>query len=326
MGIPSHPTMALPHGDRNYRCMTTQQKFRAGVGGGAMIRLTDLIRTARFGAGLFCPRCGHRRIQRWGSFQCRSGRRHRYRCAGCGRTFSDFTGSPLAYLKLPDVWRDFCDIALGTATIRRAARMLCIHTSTAFRWRHRLLDRLLATERVVLGGEVSLDLAWLPFSAKGARQLERAPRRRVFDGFSFETTVDWIVVACAEDGSSFARRLGTETPTSSRIQEVLGSRLDQRARLVAPRNRRIPFAPVAAALGIPLDVGPSHAVWRREPRGAEPGRLYMVRVRHWLRRFRGVASRYLDGYLVWFRALAASCPEGGRPEVEVAASPLGIFP
>lgn len=291
-----------------------------------MNRLTRMIRSARFGSGLFCPRCGHRRVQRWGSFQCRSGRRHRYRCIGCGRTFSDFTGSPLAYLKLPEVWREFCDIALGAATIRRAARMLSIHTSTAFRWRHRLLNRLLATERVALGGEVSLDLEWLPFSAKGARQLERAPRRRVFEGLSFETTVVWIVVACAENGSSFATRLGTQTPTSSRIHAVLDSRVDRRARLVAPRNRQIPFAPIAAALGISLDVGPSHAVWRSSRCGAEPSRLYMVRVRRWLRRFRGVASRYLDGYLVWFRALAASCPEGARPDVEVAASPLGIFP
>lgn len=290
-----------------------------------MIRLTRLIRSARFGNGLFCPRCGHRRVQRWGSFECRSGRRHRYRCTGCGRTFSDFTGSPLAYLKLPEVWSHFCDIALGPSTIRRAARMLAIHASTAFRWRHRLLDRLLATERVELGGQVSLDLAWLPFSAKGARQLERVPRRRVFEGLSFETTVLWIVVACAEDGSSFATQLGTATPKASRIQAVLGSRVDRRARLVAPRNRQIPFAPVAAALGIPLDVGPSHAVWLSTRSGAEPGRLYMVRVRRWLRRFRGVASRYLDGYLVWFRALAASCPEGVRSDVEVVASPLGIF-
>ncbi|MEQ1918322.1 MAG: transposase, partial [Elusimicrobiota bacterium] len=56
------------------------------------------LQTLRWKAGLRCPRCGHRNC----SLHARGkdGRR-KLRCSGCGRTFNDLTGTPLARTHLP---------------------------------------------------------------------------------------------------------------------------------------------------------------------------------------------------------------------------------
>ena len=62
------------------------------------------FRRLRFGERPSCPRCDADRVHRWGSF---SGRK-RYRCVACRRTFSDFTGTPLAYIKKLPAWSPYC--------------------------------------------------------------------------------------------------------------------------------------------------------------------------------------------------------------------------
>ena len=37
---------------------------------------------------------------------------------------------------------------------------------------------------------------------------------------------------------------------------------------------------------------------------------YDSRLKDWIRRFRGVATRYLDSYLGWFRAIDRTCGTG----------------
>lgn len=263
-----------------------------------------VVRRLRFRDGVFCPRCGHRRIHRWGRFKSRFGSRRRYRCLHCGRTFSDLTGTPLAYLKRLDLWRRFCQIALGPLTIRGVADRLGIHRTTSFRWRHLLLHRLRQTEVVRLRDRVSLEIDWLPFSEKGSRRLQRPPRRLRFEGvFSFETRVEWIIVACDHGRGSFATTVGSRRPRHRLIRAALEPALEAPTALVCSRNRLIPFTPVATAFDVPLELEyPANREARRDQE-PERGRVYMARVRRWLKRFHGVATRYLDHYLLWFRIL-----------------------
>lgn len=305
--ILSRPAMVLPHRRCNCGPMTDRASIsrpRPCIAAPAFP--VGVVRRLRFRNGRFCPRCGHRRIHRWGSFQSKCGPpRQRYRCIRCGRTFSDFTGTPLAYLKRLDRWRQFCRIALGRLTVRGVAERVGIHRTTSFRWRHLLLARLRAIEVVDLRDRVSLDVGWLPFSAKGSRRLQRPARRRRFEGFSFETRVEWIVVACDHRRGSYATQVGPRRPRHEAIRAALEPALGAPTAIVCPRNRLIPFTPVASALDVPLELECPR--YSNPPRDKEPerGRIYMVRVRRWLKRFRGVATRYLDHYLIWFRILGS---------------------
>jgi transposase-like protein len=107
----------------------------------ALVRCTEiecsLSRTAPS-----CPRCRSTELHKWGRYQriggC--GATQRYRCKECGKTFNEFTGTPLAHLKYQDKWADIGWCLLEGLSVRRSAEELQVHPSTAFRWRHRFLS------------------------------------------------------------------------------------------------------------------------------------------------------------------------------------------
>lgn len=279
-----------------------------------------LFRQIRFRHGIVCPHCDHSRIHRWGSF----GWRRRYRCLGCRRTFSDFTGTPLAYLKRIELWPRFCLLSLQVPTVRDAARRLGIHVTTSFRWRHRLLSGLLRTESAELGGRVSVSLKWFPRSEKGSRTLSRPARRTAFRGyFSHECDAEWVVFASADDGQSFAKAIGRRLPTPRSVQWALTSHVVSGSTLLSRPNHRGIIDQAASRLGCDFE---REVARRGHERVLTPtsARLHVLRLMRWLRRFFGVATRYLENYLVWFRLMELVA----RPEARQSLGPLlaGAFP
>lgn len=274
-----------------------------------------LFRHLRFRHGLFCPRCGHTRIHRWGRYGCR----RRYRCLGCRRTFSDFTGTPLAYLKRVELWPRFCSLALHAPTVRAAAHRLGIDPSTSFRWRHRLLASLCRTEAVELEPQISVHIDWFARSEKGSRALNRPARRVAFFGLSFQTDPVWAVFGCDGEGRSLGALLDAPRPSPPSVRAVLEKRIRPGSTLLSRQGWGSVIARTADQLDLRYDKEPA------SPAHLEPGRLYVVRLRTWLVRFHGVATRYLDNYLVWFRLIDYGAT---RLQAPPAASSLlaGEFP
>jgi transposase-like protein len=259
------------------------------------------FRHRRFAAGLVCPRCGCDSVHRWGRF----GARRRYRCLGCGRTFSDLTGTPLAYLKHLDRWPGFCEAVLRSLTVRRAASGLGVAVSTSFRWRHRLLDRLRRGDDVRLEGVVSVAETCFPRSEKGRRPGDRAPRGRG-DPFGWLGPRVWVLLA-------------RDRPASRVWSEVVGGTRPGLRELEVRMGRRLAPGPVAlralpgmgAVKAFAGRRGDAFEVVRGDALEAHSAGLYGAQLRKWLRPFRGVATRYLRNYLVWHRFLTA-CDVAGR--------------
>lgn len=259
----------------------------------------ELFRRLRFGPGLFCPRCGGVSVQHWGRF----GWRRRYRCRDCERTFSDFTGTPLAYLKRVDRWRPFCRIFHQAHTVRHTARLLGIHPSTAFRWRRRLLAGLRRTEIPRLGGRVSVGETWFPFSRKGSRSLDRPPRKRRFEGLSSETDPVWVVLAADTRGALAGATAGATRPELPILRDVLGGCFEPNSVVLSRAGKYGGPARLAREEGLGWEQERGILPERRSDGDPEPAPLLAWRLKRWLRRFRGVATRYLDEYLVWFRLI-----------------------
>lgn len=66
----------------------------------------------------------------------------RYYCKGCGKTFNALTGTPLARLRMKERWSEFSAGLAEGDTIAASAERCGVADSTAFRWRHRLLEAL----------------------------------------------------------------------------------------------------------------------------------------------------------------------------------------
>jgi transposase-like protein len=262
------------------------------------------FRRLRFADGLVCPRPGCRggAVHRWGW----SGDRRRYRCLGCMRTFSDLTGTPLAYLKRLDLWPRFQDCFLESVTLRASAQELRVHLATAFRWRHRILAGLYAVDDTTLAGDVAVAETCFPFSEKGRRDLDRPPRPRG-DLFWWLNLRVWVVLARDDDARPWSEVVGPLRARVEEFEQCLAPRLATGVRI---RGAEGPYSAVARFARL-------NGLQYRRLRGPEllhhPAALYGAAMRRWLARFQGVASRYLPHYLVWHRFLAASQSRGLDP-------------
>ena len=258
-------------------------------------------------------------MHRWGRF----GWRQRYRCLTCRRTFSDFTGTPLSYLKHVDRWPTFCRLALQTHTVRGAAQVLRLHKDTVFRWRHLLLAELERTDETILTDRVCVGELWLPWSEKGSRRMSRPPRRERFFRVSTEVRAAWAVVACDDRGASFGALSGDFRPGPLQYEHLIEGRLSPAATVVS----------VAGRAGAPaLFARRSGRRWEQcrgnrfaQGDGPEHPVTHVLRLRRWLRVFRGVATKYLDRYLAWFRLLEATT-QGRMRAAQQTTLIAGRFP
>ena len=255
----------------------------------------DRYRKLRFGRRPSCPRCGSSAVSKWGSF---SGRR-RYRCRDCTRTFSDFTGTPLSYIKKLDRWPLHCESALVDESLRREAALLGVHRNTTFRWRHRLLDGLRVVDSAALSGVIALRETPFHFSEKGSRKTRRPARRKRWPSgiHYFRAPAAWVTVALAQDGRVASAVCGGRRPTDGDYGRLLGGRLAEGARITSRHGELGAPALLARRLNLPHDKGSLRC------KENDAASTYVSRLRGWIRRFHGVATKYLPNYLVWHRFL-----------------------
>ena len=133
------PTWAWWRGSRTRSSPSSRRRSDQEVQGGD--RLRDLRRGRRgLEAGPALPVLPSRAHQR--DSVTPAGRR-RWRCAGCGRTYTALTGTVFEHSKsdLP-TWAAFVRLMCYNAQVDLAAEALGISHVTAFEWRHRVMATL----------------------------------------------------------------------------------------------------------------------------------------------------------------------------------------
>ena len=270
-------------------------------------RIVALIDEIRSGTRR-CPECACERCHRHGQ----ANDLQRFRCCACGRTFNDLTGTPLARLRVKGKWLDYLDTVLDSRTVRSAAERVGVHRNTAFRWRHRFLDRVKDDRPATLGGIVEADETFLLESQKGSRKLDRPPRKRGgkagLRGISHH--LDCILVARDRTGQTIDAVTGRGALKASQLTKHLLPRLAPQALLVTDANAAYPaFARAHGVAHQAVNLSAGERV-RTSTEGAihiQNVNAYHRRFKEWLARFHGVASRRLPNYLGWHWAL-----DGGR--------------
>jgi len=261
-----------------------------------------------------CPHCQGDRIVRNGT----ASGLQRYKCHGCHRTFNALTGSPLARLRQKGKWLAQADALYEGITITRAANRLKVARSTAFRWRHRFMMTPKTIQAQVLVGIAEADETFFLRSNKGQRCLGRPSRRRGGKATQRGLSKEQVPVLVARDRSG-----ATATP-------ILAA--DGKADLVKALKPLLPadtllctdgspvLAAVAKELGVdhhPINV----SAGQRVVEGVfhiQNVNSFDSRLKTWIRRFNGVATKYLDSYLGWFRTLDRTGPSGWNPSAFLA--------
>ena len=286
----------------------------------------DKILEGRFKNGLKCPKCGHSELNKNG----KTYGRQRYICKKCRRTFDERSLSPLSNTKLSlEKWLKYCQFMIEGGTIRMCAEEVGVSVPTAFFMRHKILDVInVSLKDETLEGIVETDACYINESFKGS------PIYKQFDEKYFKT-FDKSRVSCL--GVHFNRTPGM-IPSYNNIKQsqiCINTAIDKKGHILTrivdndfgKSNNKIKskdmvsffegkvekdvtlcvyswnYRKVARALDLKLMkvFGQSNPIYNMK-------RVFKYNrdLREWMRNFNGVATKYLNNYLTWFKFLFIS--------------------
>ncbi len=251
---------------------------------------------ARFAVAPRCPHCGSADIVKWG----RANRLRRYRCKPCGGTFNALTGTPLAQLHKRELWSDHAQALVEGLSLRKVASRLDIHLETAFRWRHRFLKAPKAVKPKLLEGTVEADETYFLHSQKGTRKLDRPARKRGGKAKKRGLSAEQVPVLIARDRNKTTTDHILADRSMRSIATVLEPVVAKSAVLVSDgAGAYRAFADKAGIPHVQLNLSQGEHAWGIYH--VQNVNSYCSRLKGWMRRFNGVATKYLDSYLGWHR-------------------------
>ena len=270
-------------------------------GGGGANEAVALIEQ-RFSAAPACGHCGSTTFGTWG----RASGLRRYKCKaqGCGRTFNALTGTPLAQLHRRDAWMEYARALVDGVSLRKAAKRAKVCLETSFRWRHRFLQAAKDVQPAKVEGIVEADETFFLSSAKGSRKLvARAPRKRGGKAKKPGLSDEQIPVLIVRD------RHGTTL--DARLSDLAGDTIKSFLRPVVAKDALLVSDGAKVYGSFAKEIGIEHrSVVARQGVHVVDGvyhiqnvNAYMSRLKGWMGRFNGVASKYLTSYLGWRRLI-----------------------
>jgi transposase-like protein len=251
---------------------------------------------ASFAAAPKCPHCLATAVKRWGS----SNGLGRYRCKQCGVTFNALTGTPLARLHKRELWAAHAQTLVEGISLRKVSARIGVDLTTAFRWRHRFLQAPQAMKAQRLEGTVEADETFFLYSEKGARRLRRPARKRGGVARKRGLSDEQVPVLIARDrNAATTDEILTDRSTRS-IAAVLEPIVAKSAILVSDGAQAYrAFANQAGLPHVALNLSAGERTWGIYH--IQNVNNYGSRLKTWMRRFNGVATKYLDSYLGWHR-------------------------
>ncbi len=246
-----------------------------------------------------CPHCGKTHIVRNG--HCDG--LQRYLCRGCGTTFNALTGTPLAHLHLRGKWLEQAQALREGLSLSQVQQRLGVARTTALRWRHRFLALPKDLRAHRLTGVAEADQTYFRRSAKGERHgLLRKARKRGGKASGRRRSHELVPVLVARDRAGQTADFILEVDDSEHAADKLKPLMDKDTILctegdatmcATARKLGIEHHAVNVSAGIRVD-GPWHV---------QNVNAYHSRLKAWMRRFKGVSTKYLDCYLGWFRII-----------------------
>lgn len=275
--------------------------------------VTNEVKENRFSKGKCCPHCESDSVCRNGKY---SGKQ-RYLCKSCRKTFTDFTNSPCYNSKKSlDMWLKYAKCMIAGYSLTRCAQEVGISLPTSFYWRHKILDALKKyLGEGSVGGIIEMDDTFFRESFKGRHSENSAfkmPRKAYKRGVKQDTSnpkkekrkrglsKEQISVMCAIDrsGNIIAEPIGRGMVGSEAIENLFMNRIDEDA-----------IACVDGARGFKKFAQNSNLELVQLKKGKRKEGIYHIqhvnsfhsRLKIWMTRFNGVATKHLSNYLNWFR-------------------------
>lgn len=264
------------------------------IAAGAITSVADLDR--RFALAPACPHFGGAALIKWN----KSSGLQRYRRKPCDRIFNALTGTPLVKLRKRELWLGHAQALIDGVSLRTVAARLDVDLTTLFRWRHRFLKQLQVDKPNRLEGTAEADQTYFRYSEKRSCDLKRPPRKRGGTATKSGLSCEHVPVLIARDGNGTTTDAVLPDRSEASIKSVLGPVIDPAAILVSDGAKACrKFADAAHILQVELNLSAGERRWGVYH--LNNTNSYDGRLKGWMRRCNGAATKYLDSYRRWHR-------------------------
>ena len=255
-----------------------------------------------------CPHCSNLRIVRFGFTKNKS---QRYKCNGCEKTFSIFTDTPLSYTKKSaDMWIEYIKLMSFGTSIRASAKAVGVNIATSFQWRHKVLKALLAMVNDNLDGIIEIDEVLLAESFKGNQswknnfEIQRKSRKRGMGLGQFMNTKKISILCCRDRKDSMFARTADRCKTRFDIMfKLLANKLPKGSTLCT--NNNMAYIALSKKLNCRLYKMRSCFEVKEKKYHIQNVGVFGQEIKSKIEdHFKGVATRYLNHYLVWIHWMA----------------------
>ncbi|MEG2108488.1 MAG: hypothetical protein RRY19_01775 [Clostridium sp.] len=228
-----------------------------------------------------CPHCKSTKFIRFGTFKDTQ----RYRCKDCLKTFSNNTNTSFSYSKKsPLKWNLYVSLMFSGHTIRSCASILEINIATSFSWRHKILTNLLKfNDEKLLTNMISISSFTSRENFKGCREILKKDREKVNILFAIDNNLN-----------SFAAINNIGTFNVQNTYRLLCNRFNANYNLTSYQNRLL--NPISNYFSIKN----TDETFDQLQNNKELLNAFRFNIKTWTKKFKGIATKYLDRYLVWF--------------------------
>jgi len=257
----------------------------------------DKLVTSKEDDGVLCPHCEALEVVKFGK---RKGIQW-YRCKVCGKTFSSVSNSFLSWTKKDFyTWKTFVKCMMDGHSVRKSAEVCGINRNTAFAWRHKILDALAQYQdnQRRMRGIVEADDTFFPVSYKGGKPIGRKSYKRGEKATKRGTSKEKVCVSCAVDrsGHLYSKVSALGRPTAKALRKVFHKRFSKKAVVVTDGDKAYMRY---AARGLFDHIRVPNGLARLDTYHVQNINAYHSRLKHFMARFKGVSTKYLNNYLVW---------------------------
>ena len=232
---------------------------------------------------LKCPYCLSCNYTRWG----KRNDMQRYKCKDCKKTFNSLTKTPLARLRRKGHWLDYAQCLKEGVTIREAASICGIHRNTSFRWRHRFVSNLKFIKAKKLGGIIEMGNTIFKESFKGTKDIDIKERKDIY-------------VLYSVDRNNNVYDITNKGFNVDVLDESLKDIIKEDSLIISPKQ------------SIFKEFSINNSIKFVESKNQKPEDLinycgvenFNLEFQDWImNHFRGVATKYLENYVSWYRSL-----------------------
>jgi len=247
-----------------------------------------------------CPHCTSKKVAKYGKYKGKQ----RYMCNNCGKTFNDFTNSPLSNSKKPkELWLEYTRCMISRLSIRKTAKLVNLNIATSFFWRHKILEAVkISLSSDQLQGVIEADETYLRLNFKGNHKKFVLPRAPYKSGEKCKMIISKEKVCIAgalDNGGSIVMDimcLGKISPVE--LTKFYNGHVA--AGSILCTDCQMSYVKFAKDLKL-KHVRIISGEFNHKPYTIKHVKGLQNKLMQWLRIFKGVATKYLSNYLHWFK-------------------------